>query len=288
MNAGIAFALEGSLLPLSTPDNVILTGAGVNSDVPNGSYTLTTNGAATFYIFSAAATSTTAAFDPATDLTSPITLVINGVTFTGVTFTVGKDSTGADDIQFNLTAAQVQQLGLTASTTPITITIRGTTNAGTVFLAKASATVTSGGGGGGGGGGVGSSTPTAASILAAPIYTGVLGGQEFPSITTLNTLSSYQPIPIQLAYQQFLPSPGFLARQEVAVHPSKKKGAHQTAAGTQLNISAIAHSESPYLKYNTLTQKVRDRGKIPLGKTVKFTHKVKVVPTTAQTATFVG
>ncbi len=104
----------------------------------------------------------------------------------------------------------------------------------------------------------------------------------------MNTLSSYQPIPVQLAYQQFLPAPGFNARLYVAAHPNQRGGAHQYAAGTQRFVPRLRGSESPYLRHNYLSQHVRDRGKLPIGRTVHFTHKLKVIPTTAQSTTFVG
>ncbi len=269
------------------PNNVILTSAGVNTNNPAGTNTLTTTGAATFYIFGAAATATLPAFNPATDLTSPINLTINGVMFTNVTLTIGKDSTGAADVSFTLTAAQIQTLGLVAGST-ITITITGTTTAGTVFVAKAaSVAVTAGGGGGGGGGGSSVSGPSAATILAPPIFTGLDAGLPNPPVSSLEHLISYQPIPVTIAYQQFLPQPGFLAREEVYHHPSKASGAHQTARGTVLYVAAIGHTSlNRYTKHNTIPHAVLSKTKFTYGKSITFTHKVKVIPRSQQTETF--
>ncbi len=287
--AGAGFALQGAFLPVGIPNNVLLTSAGVNSNNPTGTYTLTATGSATFYIFSTAATGTTPAFDPTVDLTSPITLTINGVTFTNITLTKGKDSTGANDVSFALTAAQVASLGLVGGSTA-TISIRGTTNAAggsAVFVAKAAGVTVTAGGGGGGGGGAGIAGPTALTILAPPIFTGLYAGQPYPPVSQLEHLTTYQPIPVTIAYQQFLAQPGFLAREEVYHHPSKAKGAHQAPRGSVLYVAAIGYkSENKYSKKNTLPHATLSRSKFTYGKSITFTHKVKVIPRSQQTETF--
>ena len=131
-------------------------------------------------------------------------------------------------------------------------------------------------------------TPTALSILAPPIFTGDLQGLPYPTVSALSHLISYQPLPVQLAYEQFLPASGFLAREQVSNHPSQKKGSHQAPAGTVLNIAAVARSENPYDKRKILASKVYDRGKFKIGKATTFTHKKKVIPAVEQTESYPG
>ena len=50
-------------------------------------------------------------------------------------------------------------------------------------------------------------TPLAATTLAPPIFTGDLQGLPYPPVSALSHLISYQPLPVQLAYEQFLPAP---------------------------------------------------------------------------------
>ena len=272
--------------------------AGIGTNSPTGPYTIPSTGALTIFLFSAAAGANgSPAFDPLTEITSPVTLTINGVVFPNITLTPSPSATDPGEVKFTLTAADVLKLNLVASTTPISFTIKGKTNVPipVVFVGRAVNDVTvTGGGGGGGGGGSGVvqhrriRARTAATILPPPIFTGDLQGQAFPPVASLEHLASYQPLPVQLAYQQFLPDPGFRAREEVYHHPSKGKTAHQAPAGTVLNVGPIAHSENKYDKYNSLIKKVFTRGKFKVGKTTTFTHKVKVIPTSSQTERLPG
>ena len=267
---------------------MIVTSAGVNANSATGPYTLPlTANTTTFYLFSSTGTP---AFNPATDVTSPATIRINGVTLTGVVLTPVNNVNFPGEVRFTLTQAQLATLGLVASTTPITISIQGRTTAGAVFIARAqNVTVTSGAGGGGGGsGGVGATTRNATTILASPIFTGIEAGLANPPVSALEHLTSYQPLPVTIAYQQFQVQPGFLAREEVYHHPSKKSGVHQAPAGTVANVAAIGHSEDKYAKKLTLAHSVFTRSKFKQGKAITFTHKVKVIPRSEQTQTFQG
>ena len=133
-----------------------------------------------------------------------------------------------------------------------------------------------------------STTPLAASVLAPPVFNGDMAGLPYPPVSSLEHLDSYQPLPVQLAYEQYLPAPGFLAREQVYHHPSQNSEAHQAPAGTILNVRAIGHSENRYSKVNTLLQKVFDRGKFKIGKATTYTHKVKVIPRSEQTESYPG
>jgi hypothetical protein len=133
-----------------------------------------------------------------------------------------------------------------------------------------------------------SSFTTIVNTLQPVVFTGDDSGLPNPPISALSHLNSYAPLPVQLAYQQFLPKPGFLAREQVALHPSQKGGSHSAPAGTELDVAAISRSESPFDKDPTLSKEVRTRGKTKVGVKTTFTHKVKVIPTSEQTETYPG
>jgi hypothetical protein len=152
---------------------------------------------------------------------------------------------------------------------------------------------TSSGGGGGGGGtttGLTSLTafPNAFGLLNPVQFLGDNYGLPFPQVSKLEQLSSYAPLPVQIAYQQYRPAAGNLARQNAALHPKQKGNYHQAPAGTIENVAAITHSENKYSKVNTLAPHVFHRGKTKVGKPLTFTHKVKVIPRSQQTEHYPG
>ena len=142
-----------------------------------------------------------------------------------------------------------------------------------------------GGGGGGGGTTTGTTslfTATNASILAPPIFTGLNAGLAVPPLSSLSHLSSYQPLPVQVAYQQFRAQPGFLDRQNIYHNPAQGATSHQAPAGTVLNVAFIHYSEDKYAKVYTLPHSVFTRGKYHYGKAITFTHPTRVVPSNLQ------
>jgi hypothetical protein len=127
------------------------------------------------------------------------------------------------------------------------------------------------------------------SFLNPVVFTGADNGLPNPPISALSHLTSYAPLPVQVAEQQFRPQPGFVTREAVYTKPtSKKGGAHQAPAGTTLVVDNIRHSENEYSKVNTLRVGVRTRGKTKVGTKTTFTHAVKVIPTNLQTETYPG
>lgn len=287
--AGTTYALEGSLLPQTPPNNVILTQAGIGANNPNGPYTIPATGALTIYIFAAPAGSNgSPAFDPSMDVATPATLKVNGVTYKNVALTATNSTLYPGEVKFTLTANEVAQLSLLPSTTPITFTVQGKTKVGTVFIAQAMNNVVVTSAGGAAGGGAGISGPTISQILAPPIFTGDLAGLPYPPISSLERKSSYQPLPVELAFAQFQTAPGFLAREQVYHHPSQNKHAHQAPAGTNLNVAAIGHSAARVLRVNTLPHKVFSRGKFKIDRVTTYTHKQLVIPRSGQSQTYPG
>ncbi len=128
-------------------------------------------------------------------------------------------------------------------------------------------------------------TPTAASLLVVPTFNGDNAGLVFPTATSLSHLSSYRPLPVQLAYDQFLPNQGFRARQEVYHNPGRGQ-AHQAPAGSVLNVAAIHYSENRFARRNLIPHGVLVADKFRHGQSITFTHNVKVIPRAEQTQTF--
>jgi hypothetical protein len=129
---------------------------------------------------------------------------------------------------------------------------------------------------------------TIVNSLNPVVFTGDDSGLPNPPLSQLSHLDSYAPLSVPLAEQQFRPTPGFLAREDVYHHPSQKGGSHSAPAGTVLDVAAIRGSENQYSKVNTLRPGVFKRGKTVVGKKTTFTHKVKVIPENLQTETYPG
>jgi hypothetical protein len=281
---GAGFYLSGASLQVGVPDNVILTQAGVGTDSRTGPFSIaTTPNNLTIYVYSAPATNNLPAFAPFTDI-NQTSIKINGIAFpTLANFSSVPDPSGGSVPGASFVINR-SLLNLVAGTT-IPFTISGTTTTGTPFVATATVTITGGGNSGGGGGaGAGASIATiiSAAALQPTTYNGPYGGQPIPPLSSLEHLDSYAPIPATIAYQQFVSQPGFLAREESYLHPGRGK-VHQAPAGTELNVAPIGHSENRFAKKQTLPHGAFTRGKFKYGKTLTFTHKVKVIPTNLQT-----
>ena len=128
-------------------------------------------------------------------------------------------------------------------------------------------------------------TPTAGSLLAPPIFTGDNAGLPFPTASSLSHLTSYRPLPVQIAYNQFLASPGFLAREEAYHHPYRGVS-HQAPVGSARNVSAIHYSENRFTRIFTVTHHQLSVTKFKYGRSITFTHPAKVIPRIEQTQTF--
>jgi len=140
---------------------------------------------------------------------------------------------------------------------------------------------------GGGGGPTGQFTFTALSLPTPPIFTGDNAGLPYPTASSLSHLTSYRPLPVQLAYDQFLPTPGFRAREEAYHHPGRGQS-HQAPRGSILNVAAIGKSENKYAGKQTYPGHVFRTGRLHHGETITFTHPQKVIPRNEQTQTFRG
>ena len=182
----------------------------------------------------------------------------------------------------------------TTLTDPVTSLTALRIEAGDAYVVEGGLIGTSGSGTGTGGtttgtaGAFTSLIPNAFGLLTPIVFTGDNAGLPIPPISSLEHLNSYQPLPVQLAFDQYLVAPGFRAREEYYHHPTKKGNFHQVAAGTVLTVQNIKHSENKYDKVNTLPHRVFDRGKTKIGKPVNFTHSVKVIPRSEQKGNYPG
>ena len=182
---------------------------------------------------------------------------------------------------FSSLSSPINPLSVTRSLAGVAYVVEGALIGGT----------SSGGGGGGGGGGTNTvitSFNTIVNTLQPVVFTGNDLGLPNPPLSALSHLTSYAPLPVQVAYQQFLPQPGFLARENAYHHPSKAGNFHQAPAGTVLDVPFIGKSENKYDKVNTLKPAIYRRGKTKVGKATTFTHKSKVIPRNQQTETYPG
>jgi hypothetical protein len=129
-----------------------------------------------------------------------------------------------------------------------------------------------GSGGGGGGGGGGSSGGAIAGavppgLFVPPDFVPPFGSSFVPTVTALSALSSYAPIPLNVALNQYLPPDGFAQRIYLWHHP----GAN---VNPPLGGRTITNSGKPNKGRGvfTLSTTVFTRGRFHAGKTLKWTH----------------
>jgi hypothetical protein len=220
---GGAFMLEGKFTPVQTPINTAITtviGVGqpfgpfvVNAANPN---------ALNIYVFSTASVSPP--FAPVTAI-DPTSIIVNGVPFPNATVAqdpVDENQDGIPDAIVTITPRS--RIGLTTATT--TFTIRGNTlasspNAGVPFTGSQPITVT---GSvvppvvGTGGIGLGQVGLPPGLVIPSSFIPSFSPDSFVPSIAAMSKLD-YKPIPLGVAYSQYLPSRGFQARVYNINHP---------------------------------------------------------------------
>jgi len=269
---GGAFILEGHFLPsLPTPQNTGVTvQIGVNSATgqPN-TVNLTQTTPLNIFIFS----STSPAFNAPTDI-DPATITINGVAIPAADVTITPDpiteTNGTNPVAIlAISPRSVLQPILTNGT--ITLTISGRTlatsaNAGKTFTGSQTVVVS------GATGGV--VTPPGQIVATNPLPVGTITPSRFVPLVALSRFN-YKAIPLRVAVAQFQPASGFKQRIDQYFFP--KKHEHQFGSKYQ----NAGHGIS------TLGRGVFTRGKFKPGKTIKFTHKVPVVPVNRQTEVYV-
>jgi FG-GAP repeat len=270
--AGGGLILEGAFIPLKTPSAITATLGGVDTFGTFTNINPSTPNTMTLYVESNA--KITPAFDPVTQI-DPATVTVNGVAFPNATVTkdpIDENGDGIEDAIITITPRS--NIGLTTSTT--TLTVSGRTkatgpNANQRWIAAAAISVAGGGGGGGqGGGALAGAFPIG--LIRKTKFIAPFGPDRYtPTLQALSGLTSYKAIPYRVAVQQYLPQPGFADRLVRYYYPKLAK--RQTE-------SPNPHSGR---RTSTLGSHVFTRGKWHAGDVKTFTHKQPVVPVTLQT-----
>ena len=263
LNAGGAQIVEGGLIKLSIPSSGITTAIGVGKAF--GPFQINNTTPANLPIFVFGSTSTTPFFTPVTDI-NPATVVVNGVPFPNAT--IVQDPNTGDYINPNvptaiITISPVSALNLPVGVDTITISgqmLPGSPLFGQTWTGSAQVTVTGGptpppffGVAG---------VPTGPSLITN--FVSAFGANQYtPSLTALSAFN-YQPIPVSLGLQQFLPPQGFRQRIYSFNHPGKTSGPFLTNRGQNRGRAS---------GINTLSSKVYDRSRFHAQRNYNYTHK---------------
>lgn len=272
---GGVFIMEGKFLPVQTPINTaIQTQIGVGQ--PFGPFIINASNPASLAIYVFSNNTLSPPFQPVTQI-DPTTIVVNGVPFSNATIAadpVDENKDGIPDAIITITPRS--RINLQATSTTFTITGRTLTNSvqgGKAFSGTAAITVS---------GGV---TPPVNVVVGVTsgIQTGTIlptsftphfGPDQFvPPITALSAYD-YKPIPYSVAYQQYLPGPGFALRMKSFQHPlhlSRVSG----------NQNSLRGRLSPSLDSHVFTRS-KFHGKTPIA----FHHVRPVIPTNRQNEEF--
>jgi hypothetical protein len=203
---GAGYLLEGSFIPLQTPDsNVIITQIGVDT-LPTNPQPYDVNGASTapldIYVLSVATLPGGGSFAPLTDIVTG-SIVVNGVAFPNATIQpsvpadINNDGIPDALIQVSPRSSLFKTNGLT------TVTITGTTTSNRIW--QGSATVTVFGLSGGSDGPFPTPPASPLSIRFDDKYNPpVLGERTLPTAQSLSNYN-WKPLRYREAYQQFIP-----------------------------------------------------------------------------------
>jgi hypothetical protein len=276
--AGGGFILQGALLPVNIPINVgITTQIGVGVPISTTGVFTVNGAAATLNIFVFSNATISPPFAPVTQIL-PGSIKVNGIAFPNATIAqdpVDENKDGIPDAI--ITIAPVAALNLTTATTSLTITglTRPTgANANKTWGGTASILVT----------GVAPpfvpGTTTGIVSSAVPLVTTTFlahfgPDQYVPPVAALSAYNTYKPIPLGVAYNQYLPPVGFRGRIKQYFFPTS----HVDQFGSRKELSGARTS--------TLGRAVFTRGKFKPGKTISFTHELPVIPVQEQHQTFI-
>ncbi len=218
--AGGATIIQSGYINVPVPSSAsITTQIGVGTPFAPFSINATSPSNLQIYVFGT--TTTNPSFQPAKDI-NPATVVVNGVAYTNATIQQDPNQNnwlnGIPDAI--ITISPRSRLNLASGTTTITVTGQTLSTSplpNQTWTGSATVTVTGG-----------SSTPIVSVITSGapgPVtettYNSPFGANQFtPSLTALSAYN-YQPIPISVALQQFLPPPGFRQRMYMFNHPGK-------------------------------------------------------------------
>jgi hypothetical protein len=267
--AGGAMIIEGGLITVPIPPVAAITtqiGIGTTSSTsPFAPWTINATSPTTLQIFVFGTLTTTPAFMPVTDI-NPATVVVNGVAFPNATIQQDPNTNnylnGIPDAI--ITISPRSALNLTPGTTT-SITISGSTLSTSPlpnmnWTGTASPVTIQGG----------SVGPVVGGVAGAPLgpvlettFTPHFGPNQFVPAVSQLSLYNYQPIPIDIALNQYLAAPGFRDRNYAYNHPGRHLNVNFQ---NRYQVKSVPHG------FNQLTHKVFDRGRFHPQKIYKWTH----------------
>lgn len=261
--AGGAMIVQGGLITVKIPSAAAIT-TQIGVGTPFAPFSINATTPTTLQIFVFGTTTTTPAFMPVTDI-NPATVVVNGVAFPNATIqqdpNTGDYLNGIPDAI--ITISPRSALNLKPGTTSITIT--GSTLPTSPlpnqnWTGTATPVTITGG----------TVTPTfagLAGLAAGPVrsvvYNPPFGATQFvPTLSSLSLLN-YQPIPVNVALNQFLAPPGFRDRNYSFNHPGKHLTNDFVSRGQPIGRVG---------GFNQLRKQVFDRGRFHPQKLYTWTH----------------
>jgi hypothetical protein len=271
--AGGVQIVESGFLPLVIPaPSGYVVQIGVGTPFAPFSINATTPANLQIFVFGVPATATVPAFMPVTDI-DPTTVVVNGVAFPNATLVQDPNTAnylhGIPDAIITISP----RANLNLATGTVTFVVTGKTLASSPipnqsWTGTAAVTVTGG-----------SSTPPVGVVAGVPtgpvLFTEFIspyGANQFvPSLSQFNALS-YQPIPLDVALNQFGPAPGFAQRNYSYYHPGKKLGPQYTSRGQNQRPDGGTRG------ITTLSSRVFDRSRFHAQNVYAWTHKAPKTP----------
>jgi hypothetical protein len=217
--AGAGWMLEGAFIPLQTPVVSNLTSTiGVDAPFsPPFRVNATTPADLEIFVFSNTA-SGNPNFVPLRDL-DPATVKVNGVAFPNATIVADPVDENNDGLQDAIITINPRSaIGLTTATTTFTLTARtlsSSPNSGKSYSSSTSIIVE---GAGPGGGGLPTNRLAAFNLNNLNAAVPPFGSALIPAPQTLSRLT-YKPLPVAVAYNQYLPKGGFARRLQNFYHP---------------------------------------------------------------------
>jgi hypothetical protein len=269
--AGGGFMLEGRFIPLQTPVVQQLTSTiGVDAPfAPPFRVNATSPTTLQIFVFSNA-NSGTPNFVPLRDL-NPATTVVNGVAFPGATIAADPVDENNDGLQDAIITIQPRSaLNLNSSTTTFTLqarTLATSPNANKTYQSSTSIIVE---GAGPGGGGLPTNRIAVLGLANLNAAVPIFGGKLVPTPDSLSHIT-WKPLPLAVAFNQYLPQNGFGQRLRQFFHPPKRHN-----FGSKF-------SDSQY-RTSTLGQDVFTRGRFPKGVfsgTIRHKKQPTIPPTQA-------
>jgi hypothetical protein len=263
--AGGGLIIQGGLITVKIPSaGSIITNIGVGTPFAPFSINATTPAALQIFVFGT--TSVTPNFMPVDDI-NPSTVVVNGHAFPNATLQQDPNTNNyiPDGIpDAIITISPRSALNLSPGTTTITIsgsTLPTSPLPGRTWTGSASPVTVTGG----------TTTPIiaglagiAAGAVQQLFFNAPFGNTQFvPTLSALSLLN-YQPIPIDIALNQFLAAPGFRDRNYSFNHP----GAH-----LNVNFQSRGQPIGRVGGFNQLRKTVFDRGRFHPQKLYTWEHQ---------------